>query len=371
LNYQYHEVIVMEMPAPIGSSSNEGLITNTAHENTVPVNWRIGQGIALALIALLALAFNLWTGRAANAAPRGVADQLGFLALAVLVIQMTPNAGVIALSTFQEAWRRRFVTTTLGLSAAVLLLGSTIQWSQAAEGHNFLRDFGTGFIILTTMLIAIFLGVSLVPPEVERRTVFTILSKPVSRLEYLLGKFLGLVWTLFVYLFLLGVAFLIGYAIYRIRDLGYNAALEIIPGSKIGLKAELGNLATALVLHYGQLVIIASLALAISLVTSSITAVVFCFMVYFGGQMSSYWEQLGSGSHTATTNHEGISKPMQGLINFVYWSLPRLDKFDVRERLVTDQFIGLDYAWRAWNSGLIYVAILLIIAAMVWSDREF
>lgn len=362
----------MEMPAGAEvSAALHGSNVNGSAQVSVPMNWRIGQGVALALIALMAIGFNFWAGRAANVAPRSVSDYLGFVALAALVIQVTPNAGVIAMSTFKEAWRRRFVTTTLALSAIVLLLGSTIQWSQAAEGHNFLRDFGTGFIILTTMLIAIFLGVSLVPPEVERRTVFTILSKPVSRLEYLLGKFLGLVWTLFVYLLLLGIAFLVGYAIYRIRDLGYATAMQIVPGSKIGLMNELQNLAMALVLHYGQLVIIASLALVISLVTSAITGIVFCFMVYFGGQMSSYWEQLGSGSHTAGGGHEGISKPMQGFINFVYWSLPRLDKFDVRERLVTDSPVAFDYAWRAWNSGLIYVAVLLVIGAMVWSDREF
>ena len=48
-----------------------------------------------------------------------------------------------------------------------------------------------GFIVIITMLMAIFLGVALVPPEIERRTIFTILSKPVDRLEFLIGKFLG------------------------------------------------------------------------------------------------------------------------------------------------------------------------------------
>jgi hypothetical protein len=62
---------------------------------------------------------------------------------------------------------------------------------------------------------------------------------------------------------------------------------------------------------------------------------------------------------------------VQGIIKMVYFMLPRLDKFEVRERIVNDMPVAFNYMWKAFGSGLIYVAVLLIIAWLVFSDREF
>ena len=132
----------------------------------------------------------------------------------------------------------------------------------------------------------------------------------------------------------------------------------------------LGNLANALILHYGQLVVMAAMALTLSLFVSSITAIVFCFLAYFGGQMSSYWQNLG-GRAGAEGGETGISRGMQGLVNVVYYALPRLDRFDVHTQLAGDTPIAFNTVWKAWGSGLVYSAILLTIAVLVFSDREF
>jgi hypothetical protein len=247
----------------------------------------------------------------------------------------TPTAGTIALNTFQEAVRRRWMTALLAFAVVLLVISTFFRWMQAGEEQKFLRDFGIGFIIIMTLLMAIFLGVSLVPPEIERRTIFTILSKPVDRGEFLIGKFMGLCLTLLVNLVVMGVAFLISYAIFRVNRLGFAGAMEVVPNVNPGLVFELSNMARALVLQYGQLVIMSALAITLSLVVSGITAIVFCFLAYFGGQMSSYWEHLeqhASGEQGAG----GLSGPVVGLIKIVYFVLPRLDKFEVRERLVND-----------------------------------
>jgi magnesium-transporting ATPase (P-type) len=169
-----------------------------------------------------------------------------FSYLAGLTWLTTPTAGTIALNTFQEAVRRRWMTALLAFAVVLLVLSTFFRWMQAGEEQKFLRDFGIGFIIIMTLLMAIFLGVSLVPPEIERRTIFTILSKPVDRGEFLIGKFLGLCLTLFVNLFVMGVAFLISYAIFRISRMGYAGAMEVVPNVNPGLVFELSNMARAL-----------------------------------------------------------------------------------------------------------------------------
>jgi len=338
------------------------------------MKWRAGQMVVLGLIFLLAI-YYFTIGWKSGTKETGVADSrtamdaIGFLILAGLTWLCTPTAGVIAMTTFQEALRRRWMTAMLAFAVVLLGLSTLFTWMQSGTEEKFLRDFGIGFIIIITLLMSIFLGVALVPPEIERRTIFTILSKPVDRLEFLIGKYLGLCLTLFVNLAIMGSLFLLSYAIFKVRNDADGLAGAMASSSvRPGLMFDLANMAKALVLQFGQLMVMSSLALTMSLIISSITAIVFCFMAYFGGQMSSYWEHL-SGNDGGSEAH--LSKGLQGVVNAVYFMLPRLDRFDVRERLVTDLAINFNYMWKAMGSGLIYVAALLTIAYLVFSDREF
>ncbi|HVF10087.1 MAG TPA: ABC transporter permease, partial [Abditibacteriaceae bacterium] len=164
----------------------------------VPTSWRVGQCVVTGLILLLAAYYNTqgWqnpVGESPRPLPsRGewLSDQVGFLILIALVWLTTPTAGVIAMTTFHEAVRRRWMSALLAFALVMLALSTFFTWMQPGEEEKFLRDFGTGFIVIITLLMAIFLGASLVPPEIERRTIFTILSKPVNRLEFIIGKFL-------------------------------------------------------------------------------------------------------------------------------------------------------------------------------------
>ncbi|HEX8234603.1 MAG TPA: ABC transporter permease subunit [Abditibacteriaceae bacterium] len=363
-------------PAVMGRDQNVSAGQPRRDERVeIPAKWRAGQLAVIALILLAGIYYYTvgWrspAGESGAADSRSIFDAAGFLVLAGLTWLTTPTAGTIALNTFQEAVRRRWMTALLAFAVVLLVLSTFFRWMQAGEEQKFLRDFGIGFIIIMTLLMAIFLGVSLVPPEIERRTIFTILSKPVDRGEFLIGKFLGLCLTLLVNLAVMGVAFLASYAIFRISRLGYAGAMEMVPNVRPGLVFELSNLARALVLQYGQLVVMAALAITLSLVVSGITAIVFCFLAYFGGQMSSYWEHLEQHA-SGEQGSGGLSGPVVGMIKMVYFVLPRLDKFEVRERLVNDMPVAFNYMWKAMSSGLIYVAVLLAIAYLVFSDREF
>jgi hypothetical protein len=55
----------------------------------------------------------------------------------------------------------------------------------------------------------------------------------------------------------------------------------------------------------------------------------------------------------------------------VYYALPRMDHFDVRQKLVTDDLVSFAFVWKAWSSGLLYIGVLLVIGYLVFSDREF
>lgn len=345
----------------------------------IPTKWRIGQALVIGLIVLLAIYYNTigWHSPAGENNPedaRTIFDQFGFVVLVALVWLTTPVAGVIATTTFYEAVRRRWMTALLAFGLVMLALSTFFTWMAQGEEEKFLRDFGVGFIIIMTLLMAIFLGVALVPPEIERRTIFTILSKPVNRLEFLIGKFLGLCLTLLMNLAIMGVLFLITYSLFKIRREGWAPAMlaNANPGAgHPGLVFDLLNLSRALLLHFGQLTIMAALALTLSLIVTNITAIIFCFVAYFGGQASSFWEHLSGEGAEEGHKTEHLKGPVEGIVKVVYFMLPRLDRFDVRQRLVNDMPIGFNYIWKAFGSGLLYVTVLLTIAYLVFSDREF
>jgi len=355
----------------------EGVLPSRPSDRVVvSPRWRMGQTVVSILILLLALYYNT-KGYKSPVGESGLADkvtpfdQIGFVLLLALTWLTTPVAGVIATTTFQEAIRRRWMSALFIFALVMLALSTFFTWMQPGEEEKFLRDFGMGFIIIITLLMAIFLGVALVPPEIERRTIFTILSKPVDRLEFLIGKFLGLALTLFANLFFLALMFMISYALFYLREKQWDFGAAMAGGDGApGLAFDLANLARALILQYGQLLIMAALALMLSLIVSNITAIVFCFVAYFGGQGTAFLEHMG-GDHAADQTQGGLSGPVLGLVRTLTFALPRLDRFDVRERLVTDMPIAFNYIWKAFGSGLIYIAVLLTIAYLIFSDREF
>ena len=256
----------------------------------------------------------------------------------------------------------------------MLAVSTFFTWMQPGEEQKFLRDYGIGFTVIMTLIAAIFLGVALIPPEIERRTIFTILSKPVTRLEFLIGKYLGLMLTLLLNLVIMSVIFLLAYAWFVISREGFAQAWQN-DGTGVSLRGlgfDLVNLGKAMFLHLGALSIIAAVAITLSQFLSSITAIIACFLVYFLGQSASYWERLAGGNNAASEIAKPVLSPaIRTVVDTTYFLLPRLDRFDVRERLVNDLPIGFNYIAKAGASGAIYTAVLLTIAYFAFTDREF
>ena len=81
--------------------------------------------------------------------------------------------------------------------------------------------------------------------------------------------------------------------------------------------------------------------------------------------------RLHIGNISAAAGAGSVSAPIAAVIKTIYVFVPRLDRFDVRERLVNDMPVAFNYAWKAFGGGLIYVAAVLCVAYFIFSDREF
>ncbi|MFP6624972.1 MAG: ABC transporter permease subunit, partial [Myxococcota bacterium] len=132
---------------------------------------------------------------------------------------MLQRIGTIAENTIREAIRNRLLYTLLFFAVALIGTGVLVSNLSYVEGERILQDVGLAAIRLMSVGIGTFVGVGLIHGEIERRTLYTILSKPVSRVEFLLGKYLGLVLTTWLMLVVMGIAF-------AGVSLGYGAPLD-------------------------------------------------------------------------------------------------------------------------------------------------
>ena len=121
----------------------------------------------------------------------------------------------MAINTAREAVRNKLLYTLLFFAIAMMLFGVVLSSLSYVERERMVQDFAFATIRLFSVAIAVFVGVGLIHKEVDRRTVYTILSKPLSRAEFLIGKYAGLILIIWLQvaimaLFFAGVSLLMG-----------------------------------------------------------------------------------------------------------------------------------------------------------------
>lgn len=255
---------------------------------------------------------------------------------------MLHRVGTIALNTVREAIRNKLLYTLLFFAIALIGTGVLVSTLSYVEGGRILQDVGLAAIRLMSVGIGAFVGVGLIHGEVERRTIYTILSKPVSRVEFLLGKYVGLVLTTWLMLAVMGIAF-------AGVSLGYGAPLD-------------GGHLTAFGLIGMELVVMVAVATLFSAFTTPMLASLFTLGMYVLGHLSRDLRQLGD---------QAQSEALQPIARFLFEVLPDLESFNVTIQAVHQLPIPPGETLYAVFYGLGYTALLLLLASYLFSRRDF
>jgi Cu-processing system permease protein len=249
----------------------------------------------------------------------------------------------IGTNVFREVFRERvlYVAALFGVALviAVLLLNEV---SGGAEGKISL-DVGLAGISLLGLTVAAFMGAGLINKEIEKKTALVLIAKPMSRSEFIVGKHLGLTSILGVLVLLMNLM-LFGVMTWR----GIPFSWTTLSVSGLYLVLEL-SLMTAVALLFGVF-------------TSSLIATVLTFAVYLMGHFS---QNLVTLSQTIKT--ESVKSVVKG----IYLIFPDLSRLDLKNQAVH----GLlpDSGTMALNAGygVLYIILLLAIASLIFSRREF
>lgn len=248
----------------------------------------------------------------------------------------------MAFNTAREAIRNKLLYTFLFFALAMMLFGTVLSALSYVERERMMQDFAFGSIRLFSVAIAVFVGVGLIHKEVERRTVYTILSKPLSRAEFLIGKYTGLVLIIWLQVAVMACFF---------------AGVSLLLGAPLGLT----HLA-ALALTAVELALVVALATLFSSFTTPLLASFFSCGIWLAGHLTRDLRDHGANSSSALVREATA---------WMHRVLPDLESFNLSLEAAHQLPIAASDIWFPALYGAGYVAVILASAVMIFERRDF
>jgi ABC-type transport system involved in multi-copper enzyme maturation permease subunit len=254
------------------------------------------------------------------------------------------NIQTVAANTFREAVRDRVLYNLVFF--ALLMMGAAILVGQISIGieQDVIVSLGLTAISVIGIFIAVFLGVVLVSKEMDKRTLYALLAKPVKRWEFLLGKFFGLVMTLTVNTAAMAAGLYI--ALWTVKHPLLKSDAYIL---------------VAVYLILLKLAVIVALALLFSCFTTPFLAISFTAGMYVAGLFAA---------DLRTVRGVEIDPGALRLMRGISYVLPNFQNFDVMGVVVHGRSVPSVIVWHATLYAILYIAIVLTGAAVVFSRRN-
>jgi ABC-2 type transport system permease protein len=253
---------------------------------------------------------------------------------------MLSRVSAIALNTFREAIRQRILYLLLVFGVAMISFAQILTFMTVGSEEKIIKDFGLASIDVFGVLTSVFIGIGLVSREIERRTVYTILAKPIHRFEFILGKYAGLALTLLVNTTVMTLWFFLVLLIKGMFD------------------ARLG---VAVLLLLFQFLLITALAVMFSCLSTPILSSVMTLALYVIGHLLWSLDLLSARLSTETGRM---------LCRVVYYLLPNLGNFDIKGEVVHGMAVAPGRVLWAAVYLMLYGSAVLWTACAVFDRKE-
>ena len=249
----------------------------------------------------------------------------------------------IAFNTFREAVRDRVLYNLILF--AILLAASGLLFGQISIGVEriVLINLGLTAISLFGILIAIFIGIGLVSKEIDKRTLYTVLSRPVQRWEFIVGKFCGLVGTLAVNALFMTAGF---FAALVYLDHGFHRA-------DVWVLVAIGFILL-------QFVMVTALTLLFSSFSTPLESAVLAFVLFFVGSFAEDLHRFAATAH-------GVAHAAG---TFAVYVIPNFATLNVIARVAHDQPVNLSLALYNTAYALLYAAAAVAGAVLIFERRD-
>lgn len=250
------------------------------------------------------------------------------------------NITVIAKNTFKQVIRDKILYGIIVF--ALLFLGSTVVLSSLSLGEDLfvMRNFGLAGIYIFGLIITIFLGASIVYEEVDRKTTYFLLAKPVTRTDLICGKFLGLLAGVSITVILMTGAYLL-IIFFNNNSFDYMVLW-------------------AVVLQLPEMALLISLLIMLSMFTSPLAATIYTILIIYIGHLLSLIHAFALKSGVIT----------KYILLSVYYLAPNLEKFDIRNLIVHDLPVSFQETILSVAYASLYVTFAIYIAQKLLSRKD-
>lgn len=248
---------------------------------------------------------------------------------------------VIAMNTLRENLRDKILAYLLGFALCLLGLSVLLGHLSLAEQAKIITDLGLAAINLVGVIIAIFVGISLVSKEVEGRTIYTLLARPISRTQVIVGKYLGLVVTLWVNVVVMTTGFL---GVLWLNHSPIHWALV-----------------QAVELIFIELVVLVALALLFSTFSTTALSTAMSLGLYIIGHLTGDLREIAVGSRDAL---------LQAVMTGLYYVLPNLEVLNIKGQAAYGTPVSLPYQALATGYGILYAGACLAAACLIFNQRD-
>lgn len=257
---------------------------------------------------------------------------------------MSAMPGVVAINTFREAVRDRVLYNLVFFG--LLMIGAAILMGQISIGIHRLVIINLGLtaISLIGLVMAVFIGVGLVYKEMEKRTLYSLLARPVKRWQFLVGKYAGLLLTLLVNTSLMTLGLAI--ALYYVGRPFVRTDVTIL---------------VAIYFILLELALVTALALFFSCFSSPMLSILFTLAIYVTGIFAADIRDFGQLTH---------SPAIEGFTRVLYYLVPNFHNFNAIAAAGHGQYVPFSLIWQNTLYAILYSAVVLVAASAVFSRRN-
>jgi len=263
--------------------------------------------------------------------------------------------GHIAVNVFKESVRDKVLYSIVAFAVILIAVSYLLGQLTAGQDLKIIKDLGLAAIATFGLFIAVFVGIGLVWKEVERRSIYGLLSKPIRRSDVVLGKYCGLMLTLLVNISVMTAAFYVVLAYEGWAADPVNRQAWPAPPTDPALLM-------AIALIFVELLLVTAIALFFSTFSSPFLSAVLTLGLWVIGHFNA-----------DLRNFENVveSPAAARLARGLYYVLPNFDAFDVKTQVVHGQTVAVSYVAIATLYGFVYLALVLAGAVAVFSRRDF
>jgi ABC-type transport system involved in multi-copper enzyme maturation permease subunit len=261
----------------------------------------------------------------------------------------------IAVNAFRESVRDRVLYNLVFFAILMMAASYLIGQLTAGQDLKIIKDLGLAAMSVFGLFMAVFIGIGLVSKEVERRSIYALLAKPIRRHEFILGKYFGLVLTLVVNVSVMTASF---FAI-----LAYMQWTAEPPVRSAWEAPALDpRLLVAIVLIFAELALVTAIALLFSTFSTPMLSAALTFGLYVAGHFNA---DLRSFEAVVPSRLAGT------VARALYYVLPNFASFDVKTAVVHGVPVAPSYVWLTLLYGAVYSSLLLAAAMWIFMRRDF